>query len=82
MYRSCKAPKASVENCPSFRWNLSALSTPSYKLAKFLVPDLKPLSTNEFTVKNVHFAGEIVDQKPDFFTGSLDVDSLFTNITL
>ena len=46
------------------------------------MPDLKPLSTNEFTVKNAHFARGIVDQKPDFFTGSLDVDSLFTSTPL
>ena len=46
------------------------------------MPDLKPLSTNEFTVKNVHFARGIVDQKPDFFTGTLDIDSLFTSTPL
>ena len=44
---------------------------------------LKPLATNEFSVKDSFpFAEEIVDQKPDFFMGSLDVDSLFTNIPL
>ena len=44
---------------------------------------LKPLATNEFSVKDSFpFAEEIVDQKPDFFMGSLDVDSLSTNIPL
>ena len=44
---------------------------------------LKHLITNEFTVKDsFHFAEEIVDQKEDLFMGSLDVDSLFTNIPL
>ena len=39
--------------------------------------------TNEFTVKDsFHFAEEIVDQQHDLFMGSLDVDSLFTNIPL
>ena len=62
---------------------MSALNTPTYKLAKFLVPILKPLTTNEFTVKDsFHFAEEIVDQQHDLFMGSLDVDSLFTNISL
>ena len=62
---------------------MSALNTPTYKLAKFLVPILKPLKTNEFTVKDsFHFAAEIVDQQHDLFMGSLDVDSLFTNIPL
>ena len=41
------------------------------------------MSTNELTVKDYfHFAEEIVDQQHDFFMGSLDVDSLFTNIHL
>ena len=83
MYGSCKVHKASVGNCPPFRPILSALNTPTYKLAKFLVPILKPLATNEFAVKDsFHFAEEIVDQQHDLFMGSLDVDSLFTNITL
>ena len=59
------------------------MNTPTYKLAKFLAPILKPLTTNEFTVKDsFHFAEEIVDQQHDLFMGSLDVDSLFTNIPL
>ena len=83
MYGSCKVHKASVGNCPPFRPILSALNTPTYKLAKLLVPILKPLSTNEFTVKNsIHFAEEIVDQQHDVFMGSLDVGSLFTSIPL
>ena len=63
--------------------NFVGLNTPSYKLAKFLVLTLKPLTTNEFTVKDsFHFAEEIVDQQHDLFMGSLDVYSLFTNIPL
>ena len=47
------------------------------------MPILKPLTTNEFTVKDFfHFAEEIVDQLPDFFMVSLDVNSLFINISL
>ena len=83
MYGLCKVHKASVGNYPPFRPILSALNTPFYKLAEYLVPILKPLTTNEFTVKDsFHFAEEIVDQQHDLFMGSLDVDSLFTNIPL
>ena len=83
MYGSCKVHKASVGNYPPFQPILSALNTPTYKLAKFLVPILKALTTNEFTVKDsFHFVEEIVDQQHDLFIGSLDVDSLFTNIPL
>ena len=47
------------------------------------MPILKPLTTNEYTVKDFfHFAEEIVDQQPDFSMGSLNVDYLFTNILL
>ena len=41
------------------------------------------MTTNEFIIKHsFHFAEEIADQQSDFFLGSLDVDSLFTNIPL
>ena len=83
MYGSCKVHKTGIGNCPPFGPILSALNTSTYKLTTFLVPILKPLVTNEFTVKDsFHFAEEIVDQQHDFFMGSLDVDCLFTNIPL
>ena len=41
------------------------------------------MTINEFAVKDsFHFAEEIVDQQHDFFMGSLDLHSLFTNIPL
>ena len=68
---------------PPFRPILSALQTPTYKLAKFSVPILNPLTKNEYTVKDsFQFAEEICEQDPTLSTGSLDVDSLFTNIHL
>ena len=49
----------------------------------FLVPILKSLTSNDYTVKNsCAFAEEIVEQDSEFFIRSLDVDSLFTNIPL
>ena len=51
--------------------------------AKFLVPILNPLTKNEYTVKDsFQFAEEICEQDPTLTMGSLDVDSLFTNIPL
>ena len=62
---------------------MSALNTPTYEIAILLVPILKLLTSNELTVKDsFHFAEEIVDQKHDLFMGSLDTDSLCTNIPL
>ena len=47
------------------------------------MPILKPLTTNEFTVRDsFHFAEKIVDQQPDFIIGSLDLDILFTALPL
>ena len=66
-----------LTNYVSFKHSYLQTST------KFLVPILKPFITNEFTVKDsFHFAEEIVAQQPDFFMGSVDVESLFTNILL
>ena len=54
--------KASIENCPPFGPGLSALNTSTYKPAKFLVSILKPLTTNEFIIKDsLCFAEEVVD---------------------
>ena len=44
-------PKVHKENCPA-RPILSAIGTYNYKLAKFLVPILKPFTSNEYTVKD------------------------------
>ena len=68
---------------PSFRPILSALQTPTYNLAKLLVPISNSLTKNKNTVKDsFQFAKEICEQDPTVSMGSLDVDSLFTNIPL
>ena len=60
---------------------LSTLQTPTNNLAKILAPILDPLTKNEYTVEDsFHFAEEICEQDPSLSMGSLDVDSLFTNI--
>ena len=83
MYALCKVQKDIIDNCSPFRPILSTINTPTYKLAKFLVPTLKSLSSNESTVKNLlAFAEEILEQDSACFLGSLDVDFLFTNIPL
>ena len=40
LYGICKVHKTITDICPPFRPILSAIGTPSYKLAKFLVPKL------------------------------------------
>ena len=68
---------------PKFRPILSVIGTPTYKLAKFLVPVLSDITQNEFIVKNSFtFVDEILSQDSDLYMASLDVDALFTNIRL
>ena len=58
-----------------------ATNTCTYKLVKFLVPILKSLTSNDYTVKDSSaFAVEIVEQDCEVFIRSLDVDFLFTKI--
>ena len=56
------------------------INTPTYKLAKFLVPTLKFLTSNKYMVKDSFaFPEETVKQDSEFFMGNLDVNFLFTN---
>ena len=69
--------------CPSFRPILSAISTSTYDLAKFLVPILKPLTENEYTVHNsFSFSSKASKLNSKNLMASLDVESLFINIPL
>ena len=82
LYGLCKVHKA-IDVCSPFTPILSAIGTPTYKIARFLVSILSCLTINEFTVKDsFSFAKKIVEQESNFYMGSLDVDSLFTNIPL
>ena len=81
LYVLCKVQKAIVDVSPPFRPIFSATGTPTYRIAKFLVPILSCLTINEFPVKeSFSFAKEIVEQGSSFYLGSFNVESLFTNI--
>ena len=83
VYGLAKVHKPVVGNCPSFRPILSAIGTSTYNLAKFLVPILKPLTINEFTVKDsFSFANEVTTFDKKCIMASLDIESLFTIIPL
>ena len=72
-----------INNCSPFRPTLSAINTPTYKLAKVAVPILIFLASNKYTVKYPYtFAEEIVQQVSEFLMGSLDAHFLSTNILL
>ena len=83
LYGNPKFHKPVVENMPKLRPSLSAINTPGYNLAKFLIPILELLTHNEFTVKgSFSFAKENTKYDSSLFMASSDVESLFTNIPL
>ena len=82
-YGLAKVHKQLVNNCLLFRPILSAIYAPTFNITKFLVPFLKPLTTNDYTLKDkFEFSRDILNQNLNLFMASLDVDSLFTNIPL
>ena len=58
----------------SLRLILSALKIPAYKLVKLIVPNVSPITINEYSVKDsFHFSSEILEQDSSLFMGSLHV---------
>ena len=63
----------------SFQPIPSAINTPSYKLAKFLVPLLTTLKSKDFTIKDSSsFAQELSTFDCTHYSTSFDIESLFT----
>ena len=83
MCGSSKIHKPLVNGFPKLRPILSAFNTGTLKWAKFFVPLLRHLTSNEFTLKDsFEFAKIICEQDAGLFMISSDVDSLFTKVTL
>ena len=83
LYGLCKVHKESINGQKPFRPILSAINTPTYQLAKFLIPMLEPITKNNFmTADSFSFSNEVRQQNVSNFMVSYDVDSLFTNIPL
>ena len=83
MYGLSKIHKPLVNSFPKLRPILSAINTGTYNRAKSFVPLLKPFTSNNYTVKDsFDFAEDITQQSSKLFMASLDVDSLFTNVSL
>ena len=60
LYGLAKIHKAVICNCPPCRPILNAINTPTYKIAKFLVSLLEPVTSNAYTVPDsFKFAEEI-----------------------
>ena len=60
LYGLSKINKALEDEIPSFLPILSAMGIPTYKLTTFCDPSLKPITSNEYTIKeSFSFAKEI-----------------------
>ena len=83
MYRLPKIHRPLVNVFPKLTPILSAINTGTYKWSKRFVPLLKPLTSNNYAVEgSFDLAKGITQQKSKLFMASLDVDSLFTNMSL
>ena len=75
-------PKVHKDGIP-LRPILAAFKTSSYKLAKYLIKFLQPLTINEFTLNNSyefkHEISQLVFQE-EVYLASFDITSLFTNV--
>ena len=83
LYSLGKIHKETRNGLPTFCPSLSAIGTSTYKLAKFLLNFLTPLTATKYTVIDpFHFAEEICQQNSNLHMDSPDLNSLFTNIPL
>ena len=81
LYGCAKVHKPLNGDIPRFQPILSAIGTPTYNLAKFLVPILSIMFNNEYSVKNTFtFVDDLRNQDASGFMVSFDIESLFTNV--
>ena len=77
LYGMAKVHKAVTDRCPFLQPILSAINTPSYKLAKFLVPLLTLLTSNDYTIKDsFSFAEEVFYFDCAHYMISFDIESV------
>ena len=55
-----------MENSPPFRPILSAIDTPTYKLAKFLLKFLTPSTSNKYTLIHLTLPQKFVNRVPTY----------------
>ena len=73
--------KQLINNCQTSKPTLSAIGTPTYNIATFLALILKPLTTDDYMLRDMfEVSRDIFNQNPNLFMASFNVDSLFTNI--
>ena len=75
-------PKIHKHNVP-LRPIMAGYSSANYKLAKYLIPLLRPLASNGYSLSNSYeFVNKVRTQNSNLYMVSYDVTSLFTNVPL
>ena len=75
LYGLCKIHKSIVDGVTPFRPILSAIGTPTSKLAKCFVPLLEPLTCNQYTIKvSFSFFEELKHFNTNLIMASFDVE--------
>ena len=76
-------PKIHKQDCP-IRPIMSAISTHTYKMSKFIIPYISQWSKNEYTIyDSFSFTNEIINFKNNnYIMASFDIKSLYTNVPL
>ena len=83
LYSLVKVHKQLINNCLPFRPIHLSISKPTYNITKFLVPIPKPLTTNDYMLKETfEFSHDILNKDLNLFMAILNVDSVFMNIPL
>ena len=83
LYGAPKIHKPNFSTEFSFHPIFAAYNTASYKLAKFFVTTLSPLTTNDYTIENPYsFVNSIsqVNNADKLYMVSFDIENLLTNI--
>ena len=83
LYGNPRVHNIVTDNIPKFRLMLSAIGTPVYKLAKFLVSILLPHTVSDYTFKDLFsFVRDVFNFDHNIFMASLDAELLFTKISI
>ena len=83
LYGLQKIHKALVDGFPNNRPIISQIGSPIYKIAKYLLDFISPITENEYNLKDsFEFVPMIDKQDYNSLMCSFDIDSLFTNVPL
>ena len=83
IYGFPKIHKALVDGLSTYGPIISQIDFPTYKIAKYLLDFISPITKNEYTLKDSFGFVSITDKRDhNSFMCSFDIDSLVTNVPL